>query len=233
MSTSPFQLAFGELADQRFSAIRESLGARGSDAHDLDAFVLDREVTALLRELVSDEGGEAAEQHLVLLHHAYLYWLEGEWWFRLSRSRTLAVLATERVDPAPTVGLPRACYVGFPERLLWAELHPGEPPEPLEGMFLRPWPTGGFFVLAIFGMHPGRQGFTVVDVDGYPSDAPSREDGSPLFSPRMSGGTAAGLASLVGQEEVLELAARITPLLAEAAACAGTSHRPHAAIDIG
>jgi hypothetical protein len=116
---------------------------------------------------------------------------------------------------------------------MWAELQPGEPPEPLEGMFVRPWPTGGFFVLGIFGMHPGRQGFTVVDVDGYPSDDPAREDGSGLFPPRLPGGVAPGLLSLVGQEEILELAARTARTVQEAVACAGTAHRPHVAIDIG
>ncbi len=231
MSLSPFDIAFGGLAAERFPGIRESLASRGTDPHDLDAFVLDREVTALLRDLVSDDPGEGADQHLILLHHAYLYWLEGGWWFRLARSRTLALLEEERSEPIGSV--PRAYYMEFPERLMWAELQPGEPPEPLEGMFIRPWPTGGFFVLGIFGMHPGRQGFTVVDVDGYPSDAPAREDGSASFSPRLPGGAAAGLLSLVGQEEILELAARTAPLVQEAVACAGAIHRPHVAIDIG
>jgi hypothetical protein len=52
------------------------LQAAQLDPHDLDAFVLDREVVALLQDLVPEGAGESLEQHLSLLHHAYLYWLE-------------------------------------------------------------------------------------------------------------------------------------------------------------
>jgi hypothetical protein len=230
---TPYDVAFGPEAEERFARIRASLAAAGRDPHDQDAFVLDREVVSYLREQVPDEGvGTAIEQHVALLHHAYLYWAEGGWLLRPSRERTRLMLAA---PPAPLPGAesaqepepPLAYYIQFPERLIWAELDPAEPHQPLDGMFVRPWPGGGFFVLAVFGMHPGREGFTVVDLDGYREPDLVRADGAALFAPVLPGGAAAGLYSLVGEEELLELAARTVPLAREARACAGPRHTPH------
>jgi len=115
---------------------------------------------------------------------------------------------------------------------VWAELEPGGPHEPMDGLFVRPWPSGGYFVLGVFGMHPKREGFTVVEADGFPVDNPAREDGSPLFSPVMAGGSSAQLASLVGQEELLELAARSATVVANAVRRIGAEDRPQAPIEI-
>ena len=107
-----------------------------------------------------------------------------------------------------------------------------EPHQPLDGIFVRAYPDGGLFLLAIFGMHAGSDGFTVVDLDGYPEPALAREDGSPLFAPVLPGGAAAGLYSIAGGEELMELAARSRPLAGEARACIGPAHRPHQPIDL-
>lgn len=233
MRQTPFDLVFGGIAEERFPRLTASLETAGIDPHDLDAFVLDREVTELLRELVPDEAGEALGQHITLLHHAYLYWREGGWLFRVTKSRTDALLSSEATaqDSSPA-GVPRAYYIQFPERRIWAELEPGQPHEPLDGMFVRPWPGGGYFVLGIFGMHASREGFTVADADGFPTGELAREDGSPLFSPVLPGGAPAGLSSLVGSEEILELAARTVASAAEAVACEGAAHRPHSPTEI-
>lgn len=230
---TPYDVAFGPLAEERFARIRASLAETGRDPHDLDAFVLDREVAGYLRELVPEEGiGEAIEQHLALLHHAYLYWVEGGWLLRPSRERTGRLLADQAPAEDRPPAAPRAYYVQVPERLLWAELGPGEPHQPLDGLFVRPWPEGGYFVLAVFGLHPGREGFSVVDLDGYREGPLERADGSALFAPVLPGAAAAGLYSLVGGEELLELAARTVPLLLEASACAGAARRPHQPVDV-
>lgn len=236
---TPYDIAFGPEAEARFARMGESLAGAGRDPHDQDAFVLDREVVTYLRELVPDEGvGDGLAQHIALLHHAYLYWAEGGWLIRLSRARASALLAG-RVPPGgippaetPSVERPRAFYLQLPERMVWAELAPGEPHQPLDGLFVRPWPGAGCFLLAIFGLHPGREGFTVVDADGYREDELARSDGTALFSPVLPGGAAAGLSSITGGEELLELATRGAALVPEAVACAGPAHRPHVAVDL-
>jgi len=224
---TPFDLAFGADAEPQFERIRASLEAGGRDPHDEDAFVLDREVTAYLRELVPEEGvGDAVRQHLALLHQCYLYWAEGGWIMRMSVPRTRQLLAAGEPGGASS-SLPRAFYLQLPERLVWAELSPGEPHEPLDGLFVRPWPEGGFFVLAVFGIHPGRAGFSVAQAEGYRPDPAERESGEPLFAPVMTGGAAAGLHSIIGEGELIELAARSLPLVSDLYQCAGASHRPH------
>jgi hypothetical protein len=228
---TPYDIAFGPSAEEPFARIQQSLKASERDPHDLDAFVLDREVVSYLRELVPEEGiGSGIEQHIALLHHAYLYWAEGGVVVRPSRTRTETMLR-EPPESAPGEA-PKAYYFQLPERLIWGGLAPEEPHQPLDGLFVRPYPNDGFFLLAVFGMHAGSEGFTVVDLDGYLDTALAREDGSPLFAPVLPGGAAAGLYSIAGGEELMELAARSVPLTLEARACIGASHRPHQPIDL-
>jgi hypothetical protein len=232
---TPYDVAFGAEAEERFARIRASLASGGRDAHDADAFVLDREVITYLRELVPEEGvGEGIAQHVALLHHAYLYWAEGGWLVRPSRHRAGQLLGAAPASQSSAEGaaLPLAFYLQLPERLVWGELEPGQPHQPLDGVFVRPWPRDGDFLLAIFGLHADREGFSVVDADGYREADLVRADGSALFSPTLPGGAAAGLFSIVGGEELLELAVRSAALIPEAMACASASHRPHVAVEL-
>jgi hypothetical protein len=228
---TPYDIAFGAGAEERFVRIRQSLAEGGRDPHDLDAFVLDREVVSYLRELVPEEGiGAGIEQHIALLHHAYLYWAEGAILVRPGKARTERMLREARGAVSGTP--PAAYYFQVPERLIWGGLAPEEPHQPLDGLFVRPYQNGGLFLIAVFGLHPTHDGFTVVDLDGYPEPELAREDGSPLFAPVLPGGAAAGLYSIAGGEELMELAARSVPLAIEARACIGAAHRPHQPIDL-
>ena len=67
-------------------------------------------------------------------------------------------------------------------------------------------------VLGIFGLRPEREGFSAVETAGPRPVALERPDGTPLFSPVLAGGQAAGLYSLVGGEELLELGWRTRAL---------------------
>jgi hypothetical protein len=70
-------------------------------------------------------------------------------------------------------------------------------------------------VLGIFGLRPGRDGFTAVEVAGPRPHELRRADGTPLFSPVLTGGEAARLHSLVGAEELLELGWRTLTVAGE------------------
>ena len=228
---TPYDIAFGPSAEERFTRIRESMAASGREPDDLDAFVLDREVVTYLRELVPEEGiGSGIEQHIALLHQAYMYWYSGGIVVRPTKARTERMLAAEPTAARGT--LPHAYYFQVPERLIWGGLSPEEPHQPLDGIFVRPYADGGLFLLAIFGMHAANEGFTVVDLDGYREAELAREDGSALFAPVLPGGAAAGLYSIAGGEELMELASRSVPLAVEAVACIGPAHRPHQPIEL-
>jgi hypothetical protein len=81
---------------------------------------------------------------------------------------------------------------------------PGEPAEPLDGYFIH---AAGeeLRVLGVFGIRPDRMGFSVVEAVGERPGTLARPDGTPVFAPALPGGAAAGLRSLVGAEELLEL----------------------------
>jgi hypothetical protein len=85
----------------------------------------------------------------------------------------------------------------------------GEPAEPLDGCFVHLADRSSLRILGVFGIYPDRPGFSVVEVSGPRPSKLLREDGSPLFSPTLPGADRAGLFSIEGGEELLELGWRI------------------------
>ncbi|MBW8772627.1 MAG: hypothetical protein JF590_04960 [Gemmatimonadetes bacterium] len=198
---TPFALVFGELAEERFPALRASLAGAAIDPADRDAFVLDRAVTELLRDLVPEDAPpESLHEFIAVLQHCYLYWADG----RIDGAADVD-LFNER--PRPSAHPPvRSTYIQLPSHLYWGQLEPDAPHEPLDGIFVHRWQEG-LRALAIFGMHPERPGFSVAEVAGAaPGPLPRRADGSAPFAPLMEGGAAAGLRSVSGPGELLTLA---------------------------
>src|SRR5687768_18548986 len=75
---TPFDLLFSSMAADRFPALRASLGETAADARDRDAFLMNRDAIRLVRELRPEGGvGEAIDQLVALVHHAYLFWAAG------------------------------------------------------------------------------------------------------------------------------------------------------------
>lgn len=205
---TPFDLALAEFAAVRFPALRDALDASGTDPADRDAFLLGREAAQALRDLRPDDGlGEGIRELAALLHHAYLPWAGGCRTVEVDRPTLDRLLEGEPGAASPS-GAP---YAQLPSRLLWAEAVPGGPPEPLDGLFLHP-SAAGLRALGVFGLHPDRAAFTVVEVEGPRPGVLVRVDGSAPYSPTLAGGTAAGLRSLAGGEELLDLAWRLGAL---------------------
>jgi hypothetical protein len=210
---TPFDLVFNRAAESSFPRIASSLAAGGHDPADRDAFLMDREVVTLLRDLRPDEGlGEAMDQMVALVHHAYLAWADGGVTISVGREAAEELLA-KAAEAADSKDLP-AYYAQFPERMIWAAVVENEAPEPLDGIFVSQVPGGDLRVLGIFGLRPERAGFSAVEATGGRAEGLAREDGSPLFDPTLPGGTAAGLRSIVGEAELLELGWRTLSLAA-------------------
>lgn len=206
---TPYGLVFGPFAAERFPQLREGLAQAGRDPLDRDAFLLVEEVAEFLRELRPDEGlGEAVSALVGLVHAAYLYWLDGEQTISVSAAALRHALES---DPGPETawsGRPISRYVQLPALKVWGSPFPGAGAEPLDGWFAIP-SVGRLSVLGVFGLHPGRDGFTAVEAAGPRPEFLARADGSPLFAPTLPGGSSAGLASVIGQEELLILAWRL------------------------
>lgn len=204
----PFELALGPFAPDRLEAIRLALSAAEVDSFDPDAWAMARPVAELLHELRPDDGlGEAVSELVALVHAGYLYWQQGERTTTLRRGE-LDQIRAQSVDPAHGPVERAAYYVQAPPRRIWGTPVSDAPPEPLDGWFavahgrvLR--------IVAVFGLLPGRPGFTVAQVQGPPPGPLARADGSTMFEAVLPGGQAAGLWSLVGQGELLELGWRV------------------------
>jgi len=219
--SDPFALVFGDLARDRFPVLQQGIEAVHADPHDRDCFLLVHEVAELLRELRPQEGvGDTVQMLAGLLHYAYLFWLDGQRIQSVSEAQLTKLLLEPTPVPAfrpsdlPTFrpsDLPTS-YVQLPALRVWATPLAGQPPEPLDGWFV----TGardGLALLAIFGLHPGRAALTAVELSGSRPGLLERADGSALFSPSLAGGTAARLASVDGEAELLELAWRVQEAL--------------------
>lgn len=222
---TPFALVFGSVAPERFPVLRAALETVGRDPVDRDGFLLVREVAELLHELRPEAGvGDAVQGLVAFLHYAYLFWRDGEHVRILSDAELAELLGAESgrrvvqtIPPAdPTVPAFRpsdfpTSYAQLPALRVWGTPLPGGSAEPLDGWFARR--TGaGLSILAVFGLHPAREGLTAVELAGPRPGSLRRLDGSELFAPTLAGGAAAGLASIAGEAELLELAWRAEEL---------------------
>jgi hypothetical protein len=210
---TPLDLVFHRAAESTFPRIASSLAAGGHNPADRDAFLMDREVVTLLRDLRPEEGlGAAMDQMVALVHHAYLTWAAGSISIPVGREAAEELLGQAR-EGTHSRDVP-AYYAQFPERMIWAAVIESEAPEPLDGIFVSRIPDGDLRVLGIFGLRPERAGFTAVEAAGGRAENLAREDGSPLFDPTLAGGATAGLRSILGEAELLELGWRTRRLAA-------------------
>jgi hypothetical protein len=211
---TPFELVFQRAAESSFPRIASSLAAGGHDPADRDAFLMDPEVITLLRALRPDEGlGEAMDQMVALVHHAYLTWAAGGLTIPIGRETAEELLGPVSPNGSDAREVP-SYYAQFPERMIWARVIENEAPEPLDGVFVSRDPQALLRVLGIFGLRPDRPGFSAVEAAGPRVARLSREDGTPLFAPTLPGAAPAGLRSIAGEEELLELGWRTQSLAA-------------------
>jgi hypothetical protein len=214
---TPFALVFGAAGSERFPVLRHGIEAAGRDPRDRDAFLLVREVAELLHELRPDTGvGAAVEALAAFLHFAYLFWMDGEQVKLLSEPELSSLLGipSSRPPVLPSSRPPTfrpsdspTRYVQLPALRVWATPLSGQPVEPLDGWFATR-SDAQLSLLAIFGLNPAREGMTAVELSGPRPAELARVDGSALFAPTLAGGEAAGLSSLLGEAELLELAWR-------------------------
>jgi len=212
---TPFDLVFSRSAETVFPTIRTALERDGQDPADRDAFLVIPEVVELLHDLRPAEGlGEGMDQLVALVHHAYLLWDAGLPTLTLTGDRLSALLESPPSPVAAPEEAPRAYYAQLVERQVWARVIDAQAAEPMDGCFVHA-AGADLRVLGIFGLRPDRDGFSAVETAGPRPRELERPDGTPLFSPVLTGGQAAGLYSLVGSEELLELGWRTRALTGE------------------
>jgi hypothetical protein len=201
---SPFDLVFAELANEQFPAIQEAFAQQDAEVMDRDAFLMNRAAVSLVHQLRPDEGlGAGVDQLASLVHQAYLYWRHGGWTFRVGRDTIIGLLATGTRE---SEARPRAYYLQMPHGLLWGQLGEGEPHQPLDGCFVAWGPGSRVQTLGVFGFHPDRSGFGVVEAGGVVDRLQPLPATPPPFTPAMDGGQQAGLYSVNHSGELVHLA---------------------------
>jgi hypothetical protein len=219
---SPFDLVFGQIGPEHFPGVRQAIGNDAATAADRDRFVLLGPVAQLLRDLAPDDAlPEAIEGYVRLVHHAYRYWEAGAWTCDVSDALLERALAGGTLRSTHPHG---SLYLQLPALRVWGAARDGEPPEPLDGVFVTATAVPGTIAaLGIFGMHGDRPGFSAVAVEGRAdADDPGtdevlvsarRADRSAPFTPLLEGGAAAGVWSVANPGELLLLTCRLLPLL--------------------
>lgn len=205
MRPTPFSLVFDGVATEQLLAIRQQFSERGIDPRNRDAILMVPEVVSLIHTLRPADGvGEGMDQLVAFTHHALLYWLADQPLIDLDTVALSALLASR---PATAPGAPArsAWYVRVPERKVWARVLEDQAHEPLDGCFVHTAPDERLRVLGVFGLHQDRGGFSAVETEGARPGQLVRDDRSAPFSPTLPGGAEAGLYSLAGAEELLDL----------------------------
>ena len=212
----PAQLAFGPEATTRFAELAAHPALDAIDCADRDAWLLTEPVAQWLHQLRPESGlGEAVHEFAVLAHQGFLFWKFGCVTHNLGAD-DLVPIGDPTADSGLLLDPITPSYVQLPLRRIWGVTLEGSPPEPLDGWFAYTTPTGSLELAAVFGLHPGRDGFTVVAAAGRPPFPPHRADGGRLFAPTLPGADAAGLWSILSPQELLELARRTYSHLAAA-----------------
>jgi len=201
---TPFEVALAPLGAERLGEMHRALATADVDPFDRDAWALSQPGATLLHDLRPDGGlGEAVVEMVALAHAAFLYWHQGEHLHALDRSG-LDALVRGAAPAVPSLDAPKAYYLQLPPQRVWGSPVEGAPPEPLDGWFAVARGQG-LGLVGVFGLLPGRPGFTVAHVEGPRPGPLRREDGRPLFASTLEGGQAAGLWSILDHLELLEL----------------------------
>ena len=222
---TPYTMVFGDIAGERFPAIRAVQEESHADPVSRDVFLMNREAVSLVHDLEPEKGiGEGVAQLAALVHHAYLFWLHGCWVFQMERGAVSRLVQSPPME-GMDAHLPPAYYLQLPRQLLWGQLGPDEPFQPLDGCFVTTREGPLVVALGVFGLHPDRMGFTVVEAEGPYSESADRGAASTAFAPQMEGGVEAGLYSVTDPAELITLVGRAAGPVTQAFATATTSLR--------
>ncbi|NIR45675.1 MAG: hypothetical protein GWN99_14845 [Gemmatimonadetes bacterium] len=238
---TPYELVFGstKLAEDEFPTIAAEAERRGIEAGKRDRFAQLESVAHLIGRLVPETAEMAAfDRYLDTLYHCFHFWRSGLQLVTLEEA-----LARSLVEDPPDLsgwspGARGGLYIELPRNLFWADVIANDPPEPVEGMFVRTDRDGDrsvIEILLVLGMRADRPGFSTAGLtveleelsgsepDAFRSDIPGADLAGLYSLGRPSEAVSLALASLWYMERYPEAAERV-----EADAAAESS-----AVDVG
>ncbi|NIR43078.1 MAG: hypothetical protein GWN51_02310, partial [Gemmatimonadetes bacterium] len=158
--------------------------------------------------LVPETAATAAfDRYLDTLFHCFHFWRSGLQLITLEEA-----LARSLVDEPPDLsgwspGERGGVYVELPRNLFWADVTADDPPEPVEGTFVRIGREGNRWVvelLLVLGMRPDRPGFSTAELTMGLEEVSGPEPDA--FRSDIPGAELAGLYSLERPWEAVSLA---------------------------
>lgn len=222
----PYDLAFAgtPFESEHFPLIEEDAAAHQARTAEPAEFLMAAPVGSVLRDVLEDQDGTAAEQFGPLLYQGYHFWHFGRQVFSLEESELRSLLDdTTPIGDWPLTAPAPAGYLQFPRNLVWSRIEEGARPEPVDGIFWTmvgtdapgdpPFPR--IDLLLVLGLLPGRPGFSVIPAgatlpaeNGHFGDIDAREHGID-FRNVLPGGELQNLYALTNEAEVLKLVSRI------------------------
>ncbi len=212
---TPYEMVFGSerFAETEFPAIEEEAESRGTAMVGRDDLASLARVGALL-QTVAPEASEpsALTRYLDILFHGFRFWKAGcsMYAFEEPVLRSLVERAPDLSGWAPSSPAP-SIYIELPKNLFWADAVEGQPPEPVEGLFVAVGSDAAkddLRILAVLGMRADRPGFSVIEVVAPPEEA--KTSGNPTtFRSEIPGADLAQLYSLARPSEILLIVMRM------------------------
>ena len=210
---TPYEMVFGveNMAEREFPAIVEEAERRGIEPARRREFAYLDAAAALLGRLVPEQTDPGAlDRYFDILFHCFHFWRAGCPLYAFEEPAIRDLIET---GPELSGWSPRetwsALYFELPRNLFWAAVSEGEPPEPVEGLFMRLGPAAeAADFLLILGMRADRPGFSVAAFVARldPAGAPGEPDS---FLSDIPGAELAALYSLGRSSEALLLALRL------------------------
>lgn len=202
---TPYEVVFGaeRFALKEFPALAEEARQRHLAVSSREEFALLARVGVLLEELVPDETEPAAiDRYLDILFHAFHFWQGDHRIYCFDEPVVRSLIESAPDIQSWQLQMPAsAFYIELPRNLFWAAVAEGQPPEPVEGMFVKRQgdaPAAGANILLVLGMWPDRPGFSVIQLtadlkaaikivhaDAFASDVPGAEQAG-LYSLQLS-----------------------------------------------
>ncbi len=203
----PFDLVFGQLADNTFSRVVSESSIENVDIATFAKLGVVQELVSTLGvPELAEQNAQALEEYLLLIYVAYRFWRSGRQTYDVDRAALDGLI--DMPPAAMRFSESTPCYLRLPERWFWAQIDETSPHEPIDGLFATPAGASRVTVVAVLGLRSERGGFSQISVTATHTDmeAASHTVRKPPFTPLMAGGTEAGFRSIASLGELLHLA---------------------------
>lgn len=212
---TPYELVFEQygIAEREFPGIVAEAETSGLTDSRRDQFALMSTVSSLLQRLLPEQLDPASlDAYVDILFYCYHFWRAGCPLYVVPSDVARALVeAPPDLGDWSAEGRGRTAYFELPRNQFWAAVTEGEPPEPVDGVFLQLGAgveSTEIRLLTVLGMRPDRPGFSVASLA---ADAERTREVAEAgaFRSEIPGADLAGIYSLQRASEAATLGLRL------------------------